>query len=616
MRSSRFRVVIVLLLVLAMTALAFALTAAPARADHGSVDWNYSVPVTTDANVQTFWPWVLDDQAGNLYVSYNYYNTATTTTNVYITKFHDSQLGAPPAKVLESQVNTIANVVSNTYGTAMTMDPAGNLYVAWNRNDPTFGLEVYVSKSANGGSTWSTEVRANAPNAYGNDYWPKIASTGDGTIYVGWRQDWGTASVSVSKSVDHGATFGSWNNASVQTSTFIPTRFDLAADAHGRVYLAVEAYSATFGHNEIYLLYSDDGVTWSSPALLSVGVAGGIGPTLRVDSAGRVYVAWLGIVASSYHAYLSYSDDRGATWSPAFPVSQGVSTVTRIPSLAVQYDTAMVVWGASSGSTPGIGYVVSADRGATWYPEAFYAPSVGPGYTLVGADQNGTFYSAYETSGSMVYVSTWHSPPSMPVITGVAAGTASLTVTWAANPEPDVVGYEVFRSTDGSTYNTVANVPASQTSFTDSGLANGTYFYEVVAVDNVGAVSHDSAAASGVVGTTTAQLIASLQSQIAALKTQIAALQNSQAASNAATAAQLAQLQGNLTKLQQQLSGLQNAQSQQATQTISFANLAFEVIVVVLLVVLLLNQMRKPKAPQLMMAQPGQAVPKSPEDDL
>lgn len=645
MLSNRYRVAFVLLLALAMTALSLTVTVAPARADHFLQSWHYSDPVTTDPNTQTSSPAVLDDQAGNFYVSYNYLNTVAGTWNVYISKYQDSQIGGDTPRLFEAQVNTVANVGAGTLGTAMTLDPSGNLYVAWVRQVPGLGQEVYVSKSATGGATWVGEVRGNAAGAAGNDYWPKIASTPSGTIYLGWLQYWNSQSVSVSRSTDGGVTFDSWTNVSVSTSTFTPTRFDLTTDSHGRLFLVVEGYITATGHNVIEVMYSDDGVTWSAPVTLSATSVSNYGPTAKADGQGGVYVAWLSALPLGFRLEVTSTHDGGATWSPAFPVTQGLFSPVYIPTIAVEHDTVMVAYGAYS-SGYGIGYVVSPDRGANWYPEQLYTPTgVSPGYTLVNADANGTFYAAYESSGSMVRISAWHSPPSAPTGTAAVGGTGSLTVSWAANPEPDVVAYQVYRSVDGISYQFVGSVPATQTSFTDAGLANGTYFYRLVAVDNQGIKSHDSASFSGTVGPTTAELIANLQSQItalqnqlaqvnasssaaiaaaraqiASLQAQLAALQSSQAAANAATAAQIAQLQANITALQNKLNDIQ---ASQATQTMSYANLAFEVIVVVLLVVLLIVQMRKPKTPRMMMAQPGQASSsppqpgaKAPEDEL
>lgn len=82
-------------------------------------------------------------------------------------------------------------------------------------------------------------------------------------------------------------------------------------------------------------------------------------------------------------------------------------------------------------------------------------------------------------------------PPSTPTGLSVGAAPGRLSIFFAANPEPDVAGYLVYRSTDG-------NLPANQwtlltpalltrTTFTDDTVdPDKTYFYYVVAVDTAG----------------------------------------------------------------------------------------------------------------------------------
>ncbi len=66
-----------------------------------------------------------------------------------------------------------------------------------------------------------------------------------------------------------------------------------------------------------------------------------------------------------------------------------------------------------------------------------------------------------------------------PVLTvgDVCVGSIDLSWTGTANNH-----YDLKRSTDGTHFTLIATVPASQTTFMDTGLANGTYFYQVTAV--------------------------------------------------------------------------------------------------------------------------------------
>ena len=80
-------------------------------------------------------------------------------------------------------------------------------------------------------------------------------------------------------------------------------------------------------------------------------------------------------------------------------------------------------------------------------------------------------------------------PPAIP--TGLAAvpGSGSVTLSWTANTEPDLAGYNVYRG--ASLLNGAA--PVSGTSFSDTGLTNGTtYTYTITAVDTSGNASVQS----------------------------------------------------------------------------------------------------------------------------
>jgi hypothetical protein len=78
-------------------------------------------------------------------------------------------------------------------------------------------------------------------------------------------------------------------------------------------------------------------------------------------------------------------------------------------------------------------------------------------------------------------------PPQVP--TGVSAAKnadgSAVTVSWQANPEPDIVGYEVQRaSVNGSDWSTVApSSNGTDTNYSDTSVQPGTdYQYEVIAV--------------------------------------------------------------------------------------------------------------------------------------
>ena len=89
-------------------------------------------------------------------------------------------------------------------------------------------------------------------------------------------------------------------------------------------------------------------------------------------------------------------------------------------------------------------------------------------------------------------------PPAAPTGLAAAAGDGRVDLTWAANGEGDLDGYNVYRSTTpGGPYGQINGALVGSPAYTDATVANGTtYHYVVTAVDTSGNESADSAEAS------------------------------------------------------------------------------------------------------------------------
>jgi hypothetical protein len=102
-------------------------------------------------------------------------------------------------------------------------------------------------------------------------------------------------------------------------------------------------------------------------------------------------------------------------------------------------------------------------------------------------------------------------PPPVPTGTAAVVNSGTATVTWNAVSAADLAGYQVFRSTTGTVDTTGTPVSGPTllggTSFTDPGLAPGTYAYAVVAVDTSGNRSAASTVASVSVADTVAPAV-------------------------------------------------------------------------------------------------------------
>ena len=89
-------------------------------------------------------------------------------------------------------------------------------------------------------------------------------------------------------------------------------------------------------------------------------------------------------------------------------------------------------------------------------------------------------------------------PPAPPSGLNATAGDESVSLDWADNAEPDLAGYDVYRSTTpGGPYTKVNGSLVTTSDYSDTGLSNGTtYYYVVKAVDTSGNESAASAEVS------------------------------------------------------------------------------------------------------------------------
>jgi hypothetical protein len=87
-------------------------------------------------------------------------------------------------------------------------------------------------------------------------------------------------------------------------------------------------------------------------------------------------------------------------------------------------------------------------------------------------------------------------PPSAPARPTIGPSPGRLSLFWAANPEPDVAGYLIYRSIDPNLpkpWNQLTTALWTRTTFTDENVEAGrTYYYYIRAVDTSGNKSDPS----------------------------------------------------------------------------------------------------------------------------
>jgi hypothetical protein len=221
---------------------------------------------------------VLAVRGPNIYVSFNHDETlAVAASHDYAQNFFSTVLnpGAGPGWSLAA---------------GATVDPAGNVYFSWTaypRTDIlTRPVEVFVSRSTDGGRNWSTTPM-------------DVSSAAPGCV------------------------------AQFCSAGFLASQMALASDDAGTIYALWNSGSVAGGPERIYFSSSTNGESWSAKVDVSQAPLGveHCFPAIAAGAAGDVRIAWMDARKTDaqnrplWNTFYRGSTNGGATWSPESQLS-------------------------------------------------------------------------------------------------------------------------------------------------------------------------------------------------------------------------------------------------------------------------------------------------------
>ncbi len=297
----------------------------------------------------------------------------------------DAQIFGPPG-VLS---NTIpASDFGDDYEQQLSTDGAGNWVAVWRSNDTlsaTTGTDwdIFVARSSDDGSSWSLPAALNtdAGTDSGDDYYPQISTDGAGNWIAVW-------------SVFHSA---------YMSGVLVVTDIDI-----------------------LVARSTDNGVSWSPPAILSSDAASESGydrnPQISNDGFGNWIAVWdssdnLGdTIGTDTDILVVRSTDDGENWSNPAPLNSDAGSDSAFdlnPQLS--NDGAgnwVAVWyssespGSTAGSEADILVSRSADDGANWSAPATVS-------THTRAEHGSAYRPQVKTDSAGNWIAVWESTDSL-----------------------------------------------------------------------------------------------------------------------------------------------------------------------------------------------------------
>lgn len=364
--------------------------------------------------------------------------------NIYITGFNWT--GSPETAFLVKFNSTGAQVWNRTWGKTqtsqgqgVTVDGNGNIYITGYTNYPKGSYyDAFVTKyTPLGAVVWNVTWGGTL-----SDYGQGIGVDASNNVYItGMTKSYGDAAKGdafIAKFNSTGSQL--WNH------TWGGANYDygngIAVNASGNAWITGYTQSFGAGSNDAFLVsYNSSGTqlwnqTWGyNTAESAIGVA--------VDGSSNAYI----------------TGDTNHNGTNSFDV------------FLVKYNYASTqLWNVTWGGT-------GADSG--------YGVGVDASGSIIVGGQTNSFGAMGEDALILKYVQ----PPIAPLLAAIASPstTGNLVLSWSAISSAD--NYSVYRST--SLITTVASLMPialglTVTTYADNGLANGTYYYVVIATNTIG----------------------------------------------------------------------------------------------------------------------------------
>jgi hypothetical protein len=284
----------------------------------------------------------------------------------------------------------------------IAVDSAGKIYVVW-KDERNGDYDIYFANSTDGGNTFSANKKINDDTGTAGQDSPSITVDNAGNIYIAWADGRnGNMDIYFTNSTDGGNTFSANKKVNDDAGTATQGTPSIAVDNADIIYVAWTENRN--GNYDIYFTNSTDGgITFSANKKVNddAGTTGQYSPSIAAYNTGNVYVAWLDNRDGNEDIYFANSTNAGNTFSANKKINDDPGSADQYhPSLSADNaGNVHVVWTDERNGNLDIYYANSTDGGNTFSTNKKVNDDAGTAdqrFPSVATDDEGNAYIAWE----------------------------------------------------------------------------------------------------------------------------------------------------------------------------------------------------------------------------
>ena len=264
-----------------------------------SSTWTTTEVVSTESTNYSYDPAIAVDDTGNVYVAWEYYTGSGIDSDIFYKRWNATSSTWTTTEVVSTEST------DRSESPTIAVDGVGNIHVAWqdwtNYSGSGTDYDIFYKRWNTTSSTWTTSEVISTEST-GFSLYPTITTDDAGNVHVAWHDSTNYDGAGTGLDIFYkyrDITSQIWTTTEVVStvSTETSQHPTIAVDGAGNVHMAWldnTIYSDSGADTDIFYKYRDTNSSiWITTEVVSTESTGSsYNPTIAVDDTGKVHVAW------------------------------------------------------------------------------------------------------------------------------------------------------------------------------------------------------------------------------------------------------------------------------------------------------------------------------------